>query len=613
MSKKKKIIIAVVCATIIVAGIVTGIILATLKRYDISTTYGAEYRDYNKMTEITLDSNYYIGSNTFLDGGLIKVEDRNLASNNEGYYSFKDNKMVIPAEYSVGNNLFKMNIESTSGEISSTIYKSTKNSGEIMFLNNNGENIGLSEYDSEKGVTYAKIKERNINLKNKKSIIKAKAKNSFNTKEIEVASINFESNLYYKNKYNYEIWSIEDKSGNKYYNIYSVSNGKRHLIQTLNNIGLTTTKDITDNITDNIIILKDGSIRFAVYTKLSTDQNYNTTTTNLKVYDINFEEQNNFNLTINYENICGRFMAGNSLFVQEKIPSNEKKYDFTESEYGLTQYYKLITHKINFKSGKLSKVNFNYIVNSSKLVNLETTVIHARKIKSKILENETTYLLNERLQCKEIGYTIDKLFKVNNKRYLVESGEELIIIDKRFNVESYIGKFNDYFTTNSSILVRIDDFTYVLSHDGLVIKKYKSKNIVNILDNQYYLVKEEVTKEDGIYTEHYLENCGKRISTPVYSIKDGSNTYEYNDKEYVAYYDTVYNGTNPTDIHIITRVSFDGHYYTYEFYNMNGKLLRLRCLVTSTTKSLQLCYNDNDMVILYFEDGTKGHYFKITA
>ena len=608
MSKKKKIIIAVICATIILAGIITGIILISIKRFDISTTHGAEYRDYNKMTEITLDDQYYIDSNIFSDGGLLKIRDNSLSSNNEGYYSFASNTAVIPAQYTTGVNLEKLDIISTLGEQTSTLFKATKLEGEIVYLNTRGENTGLSRYDSETHTTYGEIKERNITLKNKNSKVKAKAKNSFITKEIAITNIKLEKNLYYENEYNYEIWSLVDNEGNTYYNIYSVCNGYRHLKQTLNNIGINT----VNSIIDNIAILKDGSLRFVVLNNLNSNQSGTTNTINVKVYDSSFDEKNSFNLTVNEDNICGLFYAGNSMYIQEKIPSSEKKYDFTENNYGLTEYYKLVTHKINFKSGKLSKVNFTYLVNNFSRVNMETTVIHARKIKSKVLQNETTYLINERLQSKEIGYTIDKLYKVSKDCYLVESNDELLIIDKRFNLESTIGQFNSYFTTNSSILVSLDGYTYVLSHDGLIIKKYKSDKIVNILDDQYYLVKENVTKEDGIYTEHYLENCGKRISTPIYSIKDGDTTYTYKDNEYVSYSNTVYNGTNPTDIHIITRVNYDGNNYTYEFYNIHNKLLHSIAGVKTPTKSLQLCYTDDDMVVLYFEDGTQGRYLKVT-
>ena len=616
MSKKKKIIIGIVCAVLIISGIVTGIILATIKRFDISTTNRPEYRDNNHMIEVTLDNRYYIDGNFFLDGGLTKINDTSKSDNNQGYYNFTMGEMVIPAEYNISSgiptsddNLEEVTITSTSGEKTSTIFKITKNENEITYLNNRGENTNLTQYDSEKAITYGKIKEKVISLKNKNGGVKAKVKNDFITKQIEITNIEFDRCYYMQGYFNYEVWNLTDTEDNTHSNIYSVkSNGERKLVQTIsNNIGVYPSTDLS-----TITFLTDGEIRFVTATPNRISDDSSDVNINFQIFNADFEEENTFDITFNEDRQPKIFSVGNSFYIQEKIPTNEKKYDFSENDGNNTHYYKIETYKINLKSGKKSKVNFDYLVSSYKEVTPKTTILTAQKIKSKILQTETTFLINERLQVKEIGYTIDSLFRVSKDRYIVKSQSSLILIDKRYNQIANLGMFDQFFTTNSSIILSDSDYSYVTSHDGIVVKKYKKDQIVNIYDDAYYLVKVNVTRGDQSYTEHYLENLGKRISSPIYSINHSESTYNYNNKAYDYYHMGVLKGTEETDIKIISRIYRNNNKFTYEFYNIHGKLLNTIDNVESATKSLQLCYQDNDMAIVYFEDGVSGHYYKIT-
>lgn len=605
MSKKKKIIIAIVCSVIIIAGIVTGIILATIKRFDISTSNGPEWRDYNKMYEITIDDDYYVNSNTFLDGGLVMITDTTKSDSNQGYYSFDSQEIVIPAEYNITNgtnNLSTIDIVSTESEDICTLYKSTKDTNQITIINHFGQDTRLTKYDTQNNQTYGYIKEKVINLKNSKDKVKAKVKNSFVTEEILLKDIQFNKCYYRAGRYNYEVWTLTDIEDNKYTNIYSVnSRGIRSLTQTLSsNIGI----EPSTNLADTIFFLANNEIRFINTSIINLSDDINNLTFKYQILDINFKEKDSFSITLAKDRYSYTFAVGNSIFIQEKIPSSEKKYDFAVSnEDGITMYYQLKTHKINFKSGKLSEVDFDYVVTSHNSVTPKTSTITASKIKSKALQNETIYLINERLQCKEIGYQIDSLYRVSKSRYIVENAFGLTLVDKKYNMIASLGTASSYFTTNSSIIIYKDNSAYITTHDGVVIKKYNANQVHNILDNQYYLV------EDN--NNYYLENLGKRITAPSYALTD--IPFYYNNRDYNFCRSGVYNGTIKTNIEIVYRISGNDGNYTYDFYNAQGKLLLSASQVTTSTKSLQLCYQDSSMIVVYFEDGNRGHYYKITA
>ena len=117
------------------------------------------------------------------------------------------------------------------------------------------------------------------------------------------------------------------------------------------------------------------------------------------------------------------------------------------------------------------------------------------------------------------------------------------------------------------------------------------------------MVETTTKKEDGTYTEYYLETLGVRQGTPLVSRKQDSETYTYNGVEYVGYNDQIL----ADGVSIITRIRKNGETYTYEFYNIEGKkLLELHNFVSTNRVLNYWGYSDDGNILLYISTNVGG-------
>jgi len=613
-SKKRKLIIAVACVVLIIAVTILVVVLATMKRFDMTANDHFRYNNHTEMnvTSIPTGKNRDNTDTKYHSNATIRIIDE--TTGRFGYYSYISNKIIVPTDYTSSNTKAIDLVDHEGNELNTTIfkttYKGTSPNNQIAYYDDEGNKIDIVNYNADEDQSYSYIRQRVLDLYEKRSGIKANAKNKFKNIKIAVSDINYEYS-YIDNTYNYEIWTLRDTEGNKYTNLYSLSGSNRKLIQTINNsVGnnIQTTEEKS-----TVAFLKDGNPIIISTNILAQDSD--SAMQSVTVYDINYKEKDTvkinlnetLNLQVNYNNVLyGTLVVGNSVYFQYKIPANEKKYDFSEidssSPVNTTKYYKLETYRLNIKNGHYKKIDFNYLIeNVNDNFNNETVLIKARKIKDKVLQNSELYIVNDRLQTKAIGYNIDNITKITKDRYLVTNSSGQYLINKKYEIVCFLGDYDNLFTTSESVILEdwTSGYTYVCTLDGLIVKKYLNKEISNANDDIYYMVETEVERQGKIYTEKYLERLGVRKSTPIYSVEKGSSEYKYNDKNYVGYSDTIMQD----GVSIITRVKQVDSKYAYEFYNLDGKLLlELGNFDTPTSALTFLNYSDDDHMLVYISN-----------
>jgi len=624
-SKKFKIIVAVVCCVVILASIIlTTTLLLTRKKFDIEPTIETLYNDHTSMTVVAPPTGLTIvneTSPTYYSNGTVLVKN---SAGKFGIFSYSDNKLIIPTEhddFDSGYELkpIKLSYQNHNLDTNNSFYYFDSNdeyifkagddySGRIKFYNDEGEVLEITCVDSTNGKTYSTIKQRKMSVKEKRKGIRVSTKDKFYNESIEIKDANIIAG-YSNDNHKYEMWEITSISGTKYLNLYKVEGKSRKLIQTVNNpIG----NDINLADNDTIImpfILENGTPRLIVASNEMLTPNGQGTTlalyNQLSIYDIELNLVETVKLS-NTEHLTYSFVIGNYLYAQYLTPASEDSYNCKLEDYSNeVEYFNLSTYRLNLKNGKYKEVDFDYLitgVNAS--FNDDTILLSAQEIDDKTIGKDTkNILINSKLKTKEIDYNIDSITKITNKRYLVQSGENVYLIEKDYDLVAYLGKYEVSFYTSESIVLRDGNRAFVTNLEGITIKEYDYNEIFNIYDDKYYLVK--TTKEvDGVkYYEHYLERLGVREESPIYSKAETHETYEYNGKHYVTFdSNLIFDG-----ISIITRVRLDGSLFIYEFYNFEGDLLLT--LENFTTYNRQLTYNgysDSENHILYISTATGG-------
>lgn len=609
MTKKKKIIIISVCLSVVLISTIIGIIIATWKRFNISPNFTVEYNNHTTMDVIETPSGLISETTSFYSNGTFFTEDPK--TNKLGVYSCIDNKTIAPAEYSHGK-IGAISVMDTTGRMIENLFKAIKDNGQLDYYNDSGKRLSITTFNEEENQNYGFIKERKLNVSLKRKGVKVKTSDDFVDEKIAISDAKFDVAYIRDSVYNYEQWTLEDTNGNKFINLYKVSKGDRVLVQTLNNnVGSTVESTLTNEFLSEypVIFLKDGSPRI-LQTNIVKDNNDDTGILEILVFDIHFNLEGSAKINID-NNLHTTFRVGNNLYFQYKIPASEKKYEFAETTtnngVATTNYFNLDTHRLNLKSGNYSEINFNYLVEDyNSEFNVETVLIHARQIKSKLLESPQLILINDKLQHKNIDYEFNYLTKINKDRYIAHGDNGEYLIDKKYNKICFLGNYDNIFTTNESIMLSSNEtgYTFVCDMEGTIVRKYLNNEITNIYNDTYYMITTE-SEEDGVtYTEKYLERLGIRQKTPIHRIKQGETSYEYNNETYVAYSDSILS----KGVSIITRVKKEAENdYTYEFYNIEGKLLKsIPHFQTSDRVLTYWSYKDKDNMIVYISTNKAG-------
>ena len=597
------IITSIVCVAVLLSVAIASIIISTRKRLDMTPTNVISYNNHTKLRVVSPANNVsiYNSSNpTYYSNGNVLVVNED--TDTYGVYSYVKDREVIPTNYeyskitpiaiksngiATGENLFKLG--NKFGEISNR----------ITFHNDEGDDIKITEYDSEKDENYAYIKQRKMSVSEKRKGVKVTTKNRYTYEKVSVANVTYSTSYIAEGKYNYEVWSITTKDGKNYQNFYKVENKQRELIQTNNLLG--NSVELSDTELQMTFLKNDKPAFYTVSNRANLD---GAELLNLTAYDIDLNNIGSVNVST--ENLSTIVAVGNKFLLQFTTPCSEKDYDFAKTSGSITKYYKLETYSFNLKTGDYDKEKFNYLITDyNNDFNSETVLITAQRIKDKTLEDSQLLLINDYLKTKEINYDIDTISQISKDRYLVENSLGQYLVDEKYELIAYLGNYDNYFTTGNAIMLSKTStgYTYVCSLDGIVVKQYFTNKITNVYNEKYYMVETTTKKDDGTYTEFYLETLGVRQSTPLISQKQDNETYTYNGVEYVGYNaDVIADGVS-----IITRIRKNGETYTYEFYNIEGKKLLELHNFTSTDRVLNHWgYEDDNNILLYISTNVGG-------
>lgn len=609
-SKKKKItlITSIICAVVLIVTSIVSIVLITRKEWNLSPNSAINYNNHTNMRIVSPANNvsiYNTSKPTYYSNGTVFIE--NVDTDTYGVYSYIENKAIIPTDY-LFDNIIPTPLINQDGELDKTIFKVKNKFGEISdiisFYDDKGNNLNLTEYNEDEKQNYGFIKQRKLSVSEKRKGVKVSVKNKFIDEKIKIKDIDYVESYTRNGIYNYELWKLTTNENIEYLNLYKVEDNERILVQTLNNITGNNIELSNSNI--NTVFLKDGTPAFYVsetITNLSSNK-----LLRISVYDIELNEIGNYDFSD--ENLSASFIVGNKLFVQFITPASEDDYDFSkihQSSFSTTiTYFKSETYSINLKNGKTKQEKFNYLISGMNAdFNPETVLVYAQKFEDNILKDTEILLINDKLQVKKISYNIDTITQINKDRYLVKNTQGYYIINEDYDLICSLGKSSNINITKNSVILAdyTTGYSYVCSLDGVVVKKYKSDDLIFINDDKYYIVKVETEKQDGTYNELYLETLGVRDETPLYSQKASTETYFYNNQEYVAFDRQIFSD----GISIITRVRKNGELFTYEFYNIDGvKLLQLDNFTTSDRTLNYWNYSNEDYALLYISTNVGG-------
>ena len=587
MSKKKKIIISVVFVVVLLGTVITGVILANLRRYSMKHQSEYDFNEHTKMTEIVLSSQYN-PTDGFNNKGINKVRT---IDNKYGLYSYVLNKMIINPIYT---SIETLSNNKTTGK---SYFKLNSNDAlnKIQVVDENGQDIGLFEYNETEQKTTTKIKSRDIDYSTKHDTLTTKIDNKFKDENVNVRSVKFDSVPFYNDAYCYEIWAITTLDDIQYKNLYKVTEKGHELIQTINaETGISLDKTHLD-----IEFLVNGTPIFTNQRDVSFKGEI--TANEISIYDINFNLKGSATISSELDQYSiAEFRVGNNIMFQYKIPASEDNYTISETdEHGETTYYRLETYKLSLKNGSYNQITFDYLINSYyDSFNTETVLINASKIDDKKAQGPHNYLINERLQFKEINYEFNHIIKINDNRYVasISGRSNFNLIDKDYNLISRFENCLTVLATEDTIIANSDGYYYICNTDGVILKKYATQNITYIKDNQYYIKKVEKVANNKTTYEYYLEQLGCTKDTPLYTYSS-ADKYTFNG----ATYDNI-RLTNTQYATLLTTIKQTNTGYTYQVYTIDGKLLTTLNDQPSEVFEPEILYSDDDNVIVYIND-----------
>ncbi|MBE5738812.1 MAG: hypothetical protein E7354_03715 [Clostridiales bacterium] len=579
MSKKKKIIISAICVSVILIGIILTVILVNLKRFSPYTKNEVSYNRHTTMTASGYGTSYHTTNSAMYQNGTQVIQD-NLGK--YGLYSWKTNEVLIACEYD------SITCVKHKTESNKSYFQLVDNDrpNQLKLVDETGALVTSLTYDATEAKTFTHIMKKNVKVKESWGNYEASTSKRSEEEKVYISSYTFQSE-YIGEDYHYELWRVTTTDGETFSNIYDMKEDRK-LIQTM---GVEAGMPYELN-NPMLLVLSNGDIRFFnVKTTTSNDEIKSYT---YSIYDVNYNLKNE--TTINASTIknatASGILVGDNMLIQTKEASTEKDFDFSETTVDGVHYYNYTTYKINLKSGKLSHIKLDYLINEEStkkatVLNQNTTILDVTEIEDKRLGNTTFIAINNRFQIKEIGFAIDKITKVTDDRYIAEAdngtyGNDYNLIDDNYNLICNLGDIDSYFTTNESIIVEDNSKTYILDMDGLVVKTYDSSDIINIYNDTYYMVKVTSVDDGRTKTEYYLERLSERQSTPIYSKVDTEPAY-ISGKDTYAKVELLYNESFSLVIKV-TKVAEAN--YKYDFYNYDGDLLLTVSMVADTAKTV---------------------------
>lgn len=591
MSKKKKIIISSICAGVILLGTILTIILLNIKRFSSYTDSVITYNDHTYMTKVDTSAYHSNIDAKIYENATQIIEDN---SGKAGLYSYKQGKTLIEPSYD--------NIEAIEGKTDGGntyfLLKDNDRPNEIKIVDKYGEDIKVTAYDKTSNKAYTFVKEKSIISKEKRGKITTKT-GDFEKKKTYISSASLDSE-YIGENYHYEVWEFETEDGEEFKNIYDL-NKNRELVQSMGiETGLT-----LENTTLWLMVMENGDIRFIEEVQNMNGSEHKSET--LAIYDQNYNLKNKVNLGMT--STWTTVPVGDKFLLQTKEYGSESDYTYRVSGNDGIEYYKLTTYTIDLKTGKLKTKKFNYILNvdSSKhsILNQNTTILDVQKIKDKQVADTTTYLLiNNRLQTKEIDYSIESLTKISEDRFIAKTTStaqnNYVLINNKFEPICEFRGIDSYFTTSESVIVTRDQKSYVCNLDGLILKTYDKSDIIDIHHETYYMIKEESVVGGKNKTEYYLERLGIRNSVPISSHTAGDAMYYSNGNEYPEV-KLCYENEALSLVILVSEVSSNN--YTYKFCNFDGKVLQTvtDMLTPNRTFSTPLLGYSDDYVMVTFD------------
>ena len=598
--------IAIICAVVLVAGVITTIILLTRDRFEMIYNNEVEYNDHDKMRVVSIPTGYQLLSNsnpTYYSNGTVKI--KNSTSSKFGVFSFVDGRIVIPDEYNTENIVptqLKINGKTTNDYIFKTTSKAGENNNRMVYYTDEGDRLNVTEYNENTDTLYGFIKTKYLNLSEKRKGVKVSTKNKYSTQKIEIKNAEYLETFETEDE-TYELWKIIGDDNTEYINLYEADDEERDLVQTINN-PLGQSMEITNT---QVYFLKDGTPRIMTSKTYDHDDNEKF---EYKFYNTKFNDKGDGIISLD-ENLLTSFQVGNSVYYQFLYGATEEDYDFSENVDFVSQYFSIDTYELNLKNGKYKKVNFDYIVTGGEIstnhteinsIRKNTILLSAKKIDDEKLLPESNILINDDLDTKEIEYNINSITKITDDRYLVYADDGQYLIDEDYEKVCFLGNYDNIFTTEESVILSDSTYSYVCTLDGLLVKKYNKGEITNAHDEKYYIVNTAKTVDDVLYSEKYLERLGVR-SSQIVSVSENTNTHIFNGKNYVNYDDKILKN----NAWITTRVRENGGKYSYDFYNLRGKLLLTLDNFNTPDRTLTYWgYTDDDHMIIHIATNVAG-------
>lgn len=578
MTKRKKIIISIISVVMAVALITTALLVILSSKFRVENFDDPDYTSHTTAKVITLDNQY---KRTFIDrhyeNGCEIIQNND---NKYGLFSNISDSIVVPTAYD------RYEILSSNSDTNKTyikFYNSAKDSDGFVVFDEIGNKIFETTIDNNyEKVSNVKIITKKVNLDKKHKVEESK-------ENISVENITLDRSFYKENEYNYEAWNITDTQDNSYINLYKVECNKRCLVTT---IGGAIGNDINSSeiTSDNIFFLTNGEP--IIVTEEIKNISFQNDVIEYKIYDKKLELKNT--VTLKLDMSAGKFRIGNYLFYQYAEESNEDDYDFLITEGGENTYYKLFTHKINLKNGKVSEINSKILALSANnvttnlnenIVDVNNIVLNAYLIENKEIDTPKLMLVDDEFNHKEITFEFDSITKISKNRFLVsDNNANHKVIDKNYEVIADFSNYNNIFTTEENIIASDSNYTYICSHDGIVLARYAIGNIINVNNSEYYIVKENNLENN---TSNYKRGSNGEEFEIIYTL---SNNGTFTIKESLSF-----NSINTfigNGYSYILATNIEGSDTKYSVFNFDGTLLHTFTLPTQSITPGHIVYDD---------------------
>lgn len=596
LSKKAKIIIAIVSVALVITGIVTAIILVNIKRFNMTANIKADYNNHTRFISVGQDigSIYQKVDATIYNNGVQIVKNHN---QKHGLFSYISNSLVLDTNYQIS-------VLSANTEDNQTLFKAVKfgKTNCIQIANQNGQILNITQIDEENNKTYAYIKSKSVELTERNNKINSNISRDFKDVKVQIKDIEYSRTYHKDGKYTYEVWTITTTDDLTYENFYKVEGSNRELVQTINNsIGVNIDTENT-----SVYVLSNGT---PILTETKHTY-FESKLTNLEIitYDINFNKKGSAVISsdiLNSVNIS--FTVGDNLYLQCLTPATEDKHDFADTQNKLGSifndniYYNVTTYKIAYKNAKLSEVDFNFVItNTETSFNKDTILLNAYNIESKALSDSQILLANEKLQTKNLNYSFNTIQQITKDRYLASTDgtSNFYLIDGGYNLIRQLENATSIFTTEDAIVYETQEmYSYVCNLDGVILKKVTTDSIQDVNNDKYYVRTIEKDVNGISQTEYYLERQGKMQDNPIHTEISGVSDYNYGDHTYVDF-----QIVTTDDYTLIVRIRKTGATtYTYDFYNIDGVLLNSVANVSTNYQSITLVKSyDNNVLINFY-------------